>query len=136
MTDMVVVPKEPTEEMIWAGALAAMEAATEFMEDDFWKDRHLAAIETMKAGDYGSDDQRAKGLKVGALLYRAMIASAPPVGEGMREKVETALRALRSIPKPQVNDGVQCVYLTSDDVPEDIFTAISWLEAALSSGEA
>lgn len=124
MTDMVVVPKEPTEAMIWAGALAAMEAATEFMEDDFWKDRHLAAIETMKAGDYGSDDQRAKGLKGGALLYRAMIASAPPVGEGMREKVATLIDNL-------IHD------VRADEAgPEDIEAWKTAILALLSSGEA
>ena len=88
------VPTEPTEAMIWAGALAAMEAGTEFMPDDFWKERHLQAVERIRGGDYGDPDEQAKGLKVGSALYRAMLAAAPdPLPQGdLREAVE-AIRA-------------------------------------------
>lgn len=82
----VLVPVEPTEAMILAGAIAAMEAATPFMDEDFWKARHVASIERMKAGDFGSDDEKAKGVACGAALYRAMIAAclpAAPTGEAL-----------------------------------------------------
>ena len=53
----------------------------------------------------------------------------------MRAGLETVIRALEGIPAPQVNDGENCVYRTSDDVPEDIFIALSHARSALSTKE-
>jgi len=44
-----------------------------------------------------------------------------------------AKRVLESIPAPQINDGEIVAYSVSDDVPEDISTALSYIDAAIAA---
>lgn len=46
-------------------------------------------------------------------------------------KVKVARRVLARLPRPCRNDGLSIVYRVSDDVPEDITVALSYLDAAL-----
>lgn len=62
----------------------------------------------------------------------ALIASArrdAEEKEWLLASIETAIRALTAIPKPTYVDG-NPMYFASDDVPEDIYTALSHLQAA------
>ena len=45
--------------------------------------------------------------------------------------LETARQVLQNIAQPQVVDGYMVAYSASDDVPEDIHTALSYVEAAI-----
>ncbi len=56
--------------------------------------------------------------------------------EGWKEMAETAARTLAEIPKPRVNDGAHVVWAVSDDVPESISVAQSWIVAMLSAAPA
>lgn len=66
----------------------------------------------------------------GALQPSASVPTEQADG-GVVAALETACRVLRGIPKPRTNDGVSIVYSVSDDVPEDIYTAQSYVEHAM-----
>ncbi|WP_436357371.1 hypothetical protein [Brevundimonas sp. CEF1] len=51
--------------------------------------------------------------------------------EKVRHALETAHSVLDNIAKPMVNDGSAVVWSVSDDVPEDIYTAKSWVKEAI-----
>lgn len=51
------------------------------------------------------------------------------------ENATIALRVLNSIPECAVNDGVMVAWSVSDDVPEDIYVAKSYLDLATQKAE-
>ena len=102
--------------------------------DPWYKEGDLCGRQTF--GQFLTQD-RAFIAAANPAAIKSLIASAREAAaeiERLKGAVGTSVRILSAIPKPTYVDG-NPTYFPSDDVPEDIFTALSYLRAAQMDGE-